>query len=762
MYENLSIGRVEVTVVTSTGQEEGIEAQVRAKMKSKAGDVFSQADFDQDLKNLSLEFDRVDPRLSVAEGKLTISIKVWPKPVIRSIQFNGNEVKTSKTLIKELGVTISTLYDRKTFNEAFHKLKTFYVKSGFFECEIDYSIDYDECTNEVDITVLVNEGRCGRIRNIRFCGFEPCEESEILDKMVTKEYNILLSWFTEEGTYRQDAMQHDEQQILNYLQNKGYADAVVSVDVSEADCNNRIDVLISAERGCLYTVDRIKFEGNCLFSDEQIFSRFEIYPGDPYSPDNIRKTITSITDLYGRFGYIDAFVGFEPKLECENAYGIDFHIEEGEQFRIGLIKVFGNCTTQTNIILQETLLVPGEVFNVEKLKLTERRLENIGYFKKVNVYAVKTEGCTLPGNYRDVHIEVEETSTGKFGLFFGFSTTESLFGGISVSENNFNAAGLPDAWCKGMRVLRGGGEYLNFGVQIGQKSRSYTLSWTKPYFMDTKWSVGFDLEKNYNNYISNDMDIESLGLVLRSGRQLNAFVRFGAHYRVRDSNVIFDGKKHDLKKDPDLKEAVRNAGIVSATGITLTYNSTDSPNNPTKGFKSIVEAEVAGMGGDFSFWAFAYANTYYYPFKENLILKCRADMKFVTPYAGTNFDSMPMDERLFLGGDTMVRGYRPYRIGPLFKGTDIPAGGLSEQFLSFELNHRWTKKFDGFIFMDLGHLSKHQWNFDWNEFRGAYGFGIRVTLMDSLPPISLGWGFPVNPHKKTEVKRFFIQFGCKF
>ena len=59
------------------------------------------------------------------------------------------------------------------------------------------------------------------------------------------------------------------------------------------------------------------------------------------------------------------------------------------------------------------LLIPGEVFNVDKLKLTEKRLENMGYFKKVNVYAVKTEGCTLPGDYRDVHVEVDETSTGK-------------------------------------------------------------------------------------------------------------------------------------------------------------------------------------------------------------------------------------------------------------------------------------------------------------------------------------------------------------
>lgn len=760
IFENLRIERIEVQIV-SPKESGGDAMQVRSKMKTREGDLFSQNDFDQDLKNLSKEFDRVDPRFNVVDGKLVIFLKVWPKPTIRSINYVGNEKKSSKTLQKELGIGICTVFDRLSFNEAFHKLKTFYVKKGFFEAELDYAIVYDECTNEVDITITIVEGRSGRIKAIKFIGFDRCEESEILDKLVTKEYNIFLSWLTDEGTFREDAMQHDQFQILNYLQNKGYADAQVNIQIQEADCNNRIVIIISANRGQIYTVNRIRFNGNCLFRDEDILSRFLILPGDPYSPEKIRETITSVSELYGRYGYIDAYMSFEPTLECDNVYSLDFEIEEGEQFRIGLLKVFGNCTTQTNVILQETLLIPGEVFNVEKLKLTEKRLENIGYFKKVNVFAVKTEGC-LPGNYRDVHIEVEETSTGKIGFFFGFSTTENLFGGMNISENNFNIAGVPYAWCDGLRALRGGGEYLNMAVQIGNRSRSYTLSWTKPYFMDTKWSVGFDVEKNYNNYISKDLDIDSLGLTLRAGRQLNAFLRFQTHYRIKDSHTHFEGDEEDLINDPHLKQAVKNDGAVSATGVTLTYDSTDSPLNPSSGFKSQLEGEVAGVGGNYKFFSYAYLNTYYFPFTDRLIMKYRADLKFISTFGGTTYDELPLDERLFLGGNTMVRGYRPYRIGPRFGDSDIPSGGLTLQFFSTELNYRFSKRFDGFLFMDLGHLSEKQWNFDWNKYRGALGFGLRVTLLDSLPPISLGFGFPINPADSSEVKRFFIQFGCKF
>ena len=307
--------------------------------------------------------------------------------------------------------------------------------------------------------------------------------------------------------------------------------------------------------------------------------------------------------------------------------------------------------------------------------------------------------------------------------------------------------------------------------------------------MDTKWSVGFDIEKSYNNYISDDLDIEALSLTLRAGRQINSFVRFQWHYRIQSSHVYYDESKNcpeNNQPDPDdsPKKAARkkkrldennqinsdehishmrkNAGIVSASGVTFTYDSTDSPNCPTRGFKSVFEAELAGFGGNFSFWSFAYLNTYYYPFTDSLILKYRGDIKILTPFAGTTYNNMPLDERFFLGGNTQVRGYRPYRIGPRFGESDIPKGGITQQFFSVELDHKWSKRVDGFLFMDVGHLSEKEWNFNWTGFRGSLGFGLRLCLMDSLPPISLGMGFPINPLDDSEIKRFFIQFGCKF
>ena len=243
IYENLPVEKIDITV-SSPQDPSGVAAQVRSKMKTREGDVFSQTDFDQDLKSLSSEFDRVDPRFTVSEGKLQIGLKVWPKPAIRTLSFVGNDKVSTKSLMKELSISVCSIFDRQAFNQAFHKLKTYYVKKGYFEAELDYAVAYTEMTNEVDITITIDEGRSGRIQSIKFSGFTSSEEADILAKMVTKEYNLFLSWLTDEGTYREDAMQHDQFQIVNYLQNKGFADAQVDVEVTESGRDNRIVILI--------------------------------------------------------------------------------------------------------------------------------------------------------------------------------------------------------------------------------------------------------------------------------------------------------------------------------------------------------------------------------------------------------------------------------------------------------------------------------------------------------------------------------------
>ena len=362
-------------------------------MRTQEGRIFSQADFDEDLKVLAQDYDRVDPSIETDEENVSITIHVWPKPTIRTIQWHGNHhVKTSR-LQKELGISCFSVFERQEFNIAFHKLKAYYIGKGYFEVQLEYDVVPDTEKNEVTIIIKILEGRSGKIQKIIFENFTEDEQRDILHEMITKKYNIFMSWYTEAGTYNEDAMQQDRLTIINYLQNNGYADAQVALNVTESAKTNRIIVTFTADKGELYTLGQLSFDGNKIICDETIDRLFTVRPGDPFSMEDIRETVDLITDAYGKQGYVDAVVDFDPELvEGEYRYNVSFKITEGDQFRVGLIRVFGNICTQTPVILHETLLIPGEIFNTLKLKATERRLTNIGYFKNVNVYIVKGNG----------------------------------------------------------------------------------------------------------------------------------------------------------------------------------------------------------------------------------------------------------------------------------------------------------------------------------------------------------------------------------
>ncbi|MCB1112190.1 MAG: outer membrane protein assembly factor BamA [Chlamydiales bacterium] len=757
-YDDQLVEQITITFENDQDTSPAVYSSVKARMKTREGDYFSQAAFDNDLKTLIQEYDRIEPELISVDNKMHVILHIWTKPTIRHIQFHGNAGVNDKELREELAIASCSVFDRLAFNRAFHKLKAYYVKKGYFEAKLSYNIELDTCDNVVDINICIDEGRAGWIKAINFCGFTECEEEELIDMMLTKKYNFFMSWMTGEGTYQEEMVQQDQFIILNYLQNHGYADAEVSIDVTEADVKNRIIITITADRGVCYHFGAITFEGNTLFCDDEIKTLICAHPGGVFSADQLRASSQNITNLYGKKGYIDALVNFEAHLEedrCE--YTVNFTIEEGEQYCVGLIKVMGNCQTQTPVILHETLLVPGEVFNLDKLRRTEARLRNVGYFKCVNVYAVSSDAPTcLGGNFRDVHIEVEETSTGNISFFGAFSTVEQLFGGLNLTEKNFNSKGLCNFWRDGCRGLRGGGEYLHMTVSMGVKSRKYQLSWTKPYFWDTPWSIGFDVESANTRYISDDYAINSYGFSLYGLYRYNAFLRTGWHYRLRYTDIDITDV---ADATPSLIRQAQNNGIISAFGTSIIYDSTDHPLRPSCGIKSRLENEIAGLGGDFQFFSIAYLNSWYYSVSKDGVIKLRGDMRFIQPINKTSADSIPIDERFFLGGDNEIRGFTPYRLGPQFNDDD-PKGGISMQVLSAEYDHRILSCLDAFFFVDSGYLSLAHWDF--GNLNTSVGFGIRFQVFEGNPPITMGLGYPLTPASPDEVKHFFISLGGKF
>lgn len=758
-YEQQRVQKIQVILDQDGAQSDG--DKLLNRLKTKEGSLFSQEEFDEDLKGLAKEYDRIDPRVDLQPDGLIITLHIWVKPLIKTIVWQGNKEMSQDKLSKELGIRSGQVFDRQTFNKAFNKLKILYMKKGFFEAELDYSIHAVAPTNEVDIHISIKEGRSGQIEKIAFHGVTKKEKNELLELIFTKTYSFFTSWLTDEGTHNPEILRHDELTILSYLQNEGYADAKVQIKILEAKKNGRIIIDINVDKGALYHVSEITVSGNNVIPSEQLLQKITIKKNGIYSPEALRQSVSAIKDLYGSRGYIDAQIIPDSKLtDGKKEYSLHFHIQEGLRFRVGLIKVFGNQRTDTPVILHEILLTPGELFDSTLMQKSEERLRNIGYFNNVNIYAVKTTRGEQSAHFRDVYVEVEENpNTASLNFFLTFNSTEKLSGGVAASENNFNSKGILQLFSKGPKALRGGGEYVSANVTVGQKQLVYSASWTKPYFMDTPWIVGATISKMRNSFASEDYSIKSYSAQLYADYPINAFVKAGLTYRIRHSFIDLKHMSHDHHKR-QLQRESKNGGLISAVGPHISYDSTDHPHQPRRGIRSSLGLEYAGLGGDHTFLKASYLNSLYWQPYQYGVFRLRGNVQFIQTLGSTHPKDLPLDERFFMGGEQTLRGFMYNSVGPKFRDSfHTSRGGMSSILLSAEYDQYIFKKMDGFVFVDAGNVYFKQLYL--GQLRYTAGYGIKLKVFGNAPLV-LGIGYPLNPEHKRDVKRFFFSIGTAF
>lgn len=762
-YERTKIERINI-IFESREKKPFDSSAVLSKLKTKEGALFSQQTFDGDLKLLSFDYHKIKPEIKEKEKRLFINIKLWPKPKIQKITWKGNYIIKTRKLEKTLNFKSGDIFDRERFQKSIKDIKDLYLKRGFFESEVTYSTYPIKNRDEITIDIRVKEGRSGYIKDIVFKGFTKAEEKELKAKMYTKKYNPLTGWLTGAGIFNRDAVEQDHMEIVNYLNNKGYADANVDVNFLEDKKTKKLIIEIVARRGILYRLGEVDFSGNSIFPDEEVKKRIVIKKDDIFSQEKLRDSAQSIKDLYGKDGYIDTEVSFNTTLfEKEPIYDVEFIINEGSQFRIGIIHVYGNLQTNTNVILRESLLTPGAVFDMRRLKATQKRLQNIGYFKNVNIYTIASKEGS---NYRDINIEVEEAPTGSANISLGFSKTDSIFGSFDLVEKNFNIAGVGSLFKKGPSALRGAGEYAHAKFSIGKKERSYLVTWMDPYFRDTLWRIGVEGSKTRSKLQSKDYKITTYGASIFASYPLSNFWTFGTKYRIRHSQARLKNSAKS-KKDGESDKAVKkdeeiedNHGLISAISSSISYNTTDRPYKTRKGLRSYLEGEFSGIWGDFYFFSIKYLNALFIPVWSKGTLKFKADLKFIEPVGKTNKSKMPISELYFLGGETTVRGYKPYRLGPRRPtNIDDPVGGISSALLSCEYSQAIMDRLDVFVFFDSGSISdKH---FSIPKLNSSYGAGIRLELMNRAP-ITIGYGIPINPDYKGDKQKFFFSMGGQF
>jgi outer membrane protein insertion porin family len=634
--QSAASGELDIAVVGNRRIE---AATVRSYFHSRPDGQFDVMDLDAALKALYASGQFKDVKIERRGGALVVS--VVENPVIRRLAFEGNSKSKDDQLKKEV-----QSQERGPLNEAVVKsdverIVEIYRRSGRFDAEVKPKI-ITAPNDRVDLIFEITEGKRTGVRQVRFLGNKAYSAADLRGAIKTGETH-LLSFLLDNDIYDPDRIEQDREQLRRFYLARGYADVRIVSALAEYNPERKgIVVTFTVDEGARYRVGTVDVKSSLATVDPaSLNSRLRTHAGDIYNADALEKTVDDLSIEITKRG--EPFATVRPRgdrLPDRHVINLTYTIEPGPRLYIERIDIHGNDKTEDRVIRREFDIAEGDAYNRALIERAERRLKNLGYFKTVKI-------TRQPGSAPDrliIHVNVEEQRTGEFSIAGGYSTVDGVIAEISVSERN----------------LLGKGLYAKASVSFGQYTRGFDLALSDPYFLGNRMSLGGDLF--YKQTISSSYqayDTLTYGAKIGLGLPLNDEVSAQLRYSLYNQSVTLD-PANGTASLPIQQAALAGPMWVSSIGLGLTYSTLDNNSRPHNGFRSIVNEEFAGVGGDARFIKTTEDVQYYRELTDDVVGMVRAQGGYVTAWGGAQLPLL----NAFFGGPQLVRGFAPNGFGP--------------------------------------------------------------------------------------------------
>jgi outer membrane protein insertion porin family len=712
---------------------------VRSYMQVQPGDPFDSDRVDQSLKSLFATGLFADVTLR-REGDALI-VRVVENPIINRIAFEGNHKLSDETLTQEVQLKPRTVYTRTKVQSDVKRILDLYRRSSRFAATVEPKLIPLE-QNRVDLVFEIDEGDTTGIRSINFVGnrqFTPGRLREVIQTKESRWYRL----FSSDDNYDPDRLTYDRDLLRKFYLSEGYADfRVVSAVAELTPQRDGFFVTFTVEEGERYRFGKIDLTNAIKdVPTEDLRPLITVQEGDWYNADQVDKTINALTDALGNRGY--AFIEIQPRVK-RNAEGktidVTFDVKEGPRVYVERIDITGNVRTLDKVIRREFRLVEGDAFNTSKLRRSEQRIKNLGFFKKTDV-------TTNPGSAPDktvIGVNVEEQSTGEFSVGVGFSTTDGILGDVNIRERNF----------------LGRGQDLRIGTTIAQLTKQVDLSFTEPYFLDRNLAAGFDIFAiNQDNQLFAQFNQVTYGGSLRVGYQITEALRQTLKYTIRQDTI--NDVQPTASSFIQLEAGTR---LTSAIGQVLLYDKRDNRLDPTSGYFAQLSTDFAGIATGVQYYRAVVNAGYYFPLAPEYVLSFTTESGYIHAWGG---DIVRIEDRFFIGGDNL-RGFQVGGVGPHDSVTTDSLGGnmyyTGSVSLSFPLGLPQEFGLGGRVFSDFGSLFGLDQTgptiFQSHLLRISAGVG--VSWKSPLGPIRLDIAEPVQKAQFDRRQLFFVNFGTRF
>jgi len=686
--------------------------EIKNTIQSRVGEPFSEKMIKQDMQAIydMGYFRGVEVLKEEGEDGLKLIFRLRENPQIMQIELEGIEEREVEKVRKLVTLEEGQVLNFKSIQETRNRILDFYHKEGFFSSQVEVS-QASLKENECKIVILIEKKERVKIAEVRIEGNFHLSSEEILSLLKVKP-----GQYFDEGKLREGI-----KRVIDRYQRRGYY--FVSFKEPQIEFferrGKRVNITLEIDEGKRIFVSRVNVEGNEHFTSLQILKTLKPEVGEVFVPEFLEESVRRLETKYGKTGHL--YLQMDRDLEFDREKGkvaISLLIREGPQVKVGKISIEGNQRSKERVFEHSLLLKEGEVFDVEKIRESWRRIYNLGFFEKVSIHPLPTSSKEI----MDLVIEVEEGErTGRLLFGAGYGQSSGWGGTVQIYRDNL--------WGEGKRIS------LNW--EFAKNKNNYDISFLDRWWRNKDLSLDFSLyNKEHRYYDRENYEKRRSGGKIEWGWPFQKHARF--FLALRSERILIS--QVDEKPLPeDLEE-----GWKTRRSLELTFDRDtrvrDEAFNAYKGSYSYLSMETNGgslLKGDLNFTKY----------KAELREYWRKDEFWMSPILvlrlrGRLGERLPSYEKFYVGGQQTLRGYDLNE----FSGNKMLLGTL-------ELRLPLSKNMSGIIFVDGAQI----WDKDSGMPDCRTGWGLGMRIITPIGPLQLDWGI-----KETGEGKFYFGIGEAF
>lgn len=690
-----------------------------------------------------------DVRLENDGDALVIYLK--ERPAIASFVIEGNkkiggdELKES---LKNLGLTEGELFKRELLDGVEQELQRQYYSNGYYDVQIKTKVE-NLPNNRVDLKIDVTEGKITTIRDINILGNSVYSRDDLHEVFKLDKTN---KWepFQKSDRYSKQQLNGDLEALSSYYQDRGYLKfEIASVQVQLSPTKEDIYITVNVEEGNRYKLKEPRFSGNTVLQPDFLELFLSTKAGDWFSRKQATESANRIEAALSDVGYAFAKVTPLPEVDEEKReVGLNYNVDPGKRAYVRRINFSGHGRTHDETLRREMRQLEAAPFSKSSVERSRVRLARLPFVEEAEVDTQPVPGTD---DLVDINFKIKERPPGSIQFGVGFSGSQGFLITGNLTHTNF----------------LGTGNRVSFEANNNSVQKSFSASWTDPYFTNDGISQTASLFYRKADSVirqSSGFNYNTIGGSLTYGIPLSEFTALRAGFGLEQTAVdTFANSTSDQVLQFVVDNGTKYTDLEFRTGI-----SRDTRNRTffaSRGSLHALTFDLKVPGSDLEYGTASYRLQQYVALPYKFFLEINGNLSLTEDY-GSGKTNVPPYENFFAGGSRTVRGYDDGSLGPRDTPFDNPFGGRLRTTAQnelviptpFESDQKSTRIS---LFYDIGQVYARPKDFDAGELRSSYGIAFQ-WFTPFLGLLDLSYAFPIDDQQGDETDGFQINFGSGF